>query len=399
MYKKRYMDQLKKEHFLRIIEKYQADNASKEEIDFLDTYYNSFGFRKSYIDSLDDDRRQFLKDDLRNSLYENIENNNKTKLRFINWNIFRWAISAAAIVIIGIWVFHSSQNKPLKNSIVKHVVESTIVPGGNKAILTLADGRKISLTDANNGSLAEQSGIRVTKVADGQLIYTALNLPSGSLGLRHQTSEYNTIETPKGGQYQVLLPDGSKVWLNAASSLKYPTSFSLLKERRVELNGEAYFEVAKDKFHPFLVKTINQEVEVLGTHFNINSYGDEGSIKTTLSEGSVKIKGSNGFNEILKPGQQATMTHDGLKVENVDSDLAFAWKRNQFVFESDDIQYIMRMIARWYNVEVEYEGVIPKNKFGGAVSRFENVSEVLKSLESTGRVKFRIEGRRIFVSK
>lgn len=391
------MDQLNKEYFLHILEKYQSGIATKEEIEFLDAYYEAFGMRKNYTDSLDESRYQLLKDDLRNSVSVKIQNIHKPKSGMFNWGTIRLALSAAAMIaIVGYWVFDYSQPHDITGDAeVLQMDNDDILPGGNKAFLTLANGKRISLTDASNGTLVEQSGIKIEKTTDGQLVYTVLSdretLPAENL--------YNIIETPKGGRYQIRLPDGSNVWLNAASKLIFPSSFITHKSRMVELNGEAYFEIEKDKDHPFIVKTYNQVVEVFGTEFNINSYVDEPDVKTTLLEGSIKVIENKGNDKILKPGQQSTLTSSGLKVENVDSDLAVAWKNNQFVFESDDIQYIMRMIARWYDVEVEYVGPIPKNKFGGAVSRFENVSEVLKSLESTGRVKFKIEGRRILVSK
>lgn len=392
------MDQLNKEYFLHIIEKYQSGTATKEEIEFLDAYYEAFRVRKSYTDSLNESRFQLLKDDLRNSVSVKIQNIHRSKSGLLRRSTFRWAVSVAAVIaVVGYWTFDLSQNSDIiKNTNVLQTVNNDIVPGGNKALLTLANGEKISLTDADNGTLAEQAGIKIIKTTDGQLVFTML--PDKQID-PNSKNQYNTIETPNGGRYQVRLPDGSNVWLNAASKLVFPSSFISHKSRMVELNGEAYFEIAKDKEHPFIVKTYNQVVEVFGTEFNINSYVDEPDVKTTLLEGSIKVTENKGIDKILKPGQQSTLTSSGLKVENVDIDLTVAWKNNQFVFESDDIQYIMRMIARWYNVEVEYVGPIPKNKFGGAVSRFENVSEVLKSLESTGRVKFKIEGRRILVSK
>lgn len=391
------MDQLRKEHFLKIIGKYYAGSASKEELEFLDAYYQAFGMRGGYPDDLDEEKRLLLKNELKNSIGKNISTYQEDRFKKGKGNILRWSISAAAAIlfIAGFGLFYYPQ-KRIPAPIANNIIENDIVPGGNKAVLTLSNGKKISLTDAENGTLAEQTGVQITKTADGQLVYTILSdVHLGS----NAKDQNNTIETPKGGRYQVRLPDGSNVWLNAASRLTFPSSFTSQKNRRVELYGEAYFEVAKDKAHPFIVKTVNQEVMVLGTHFNINSYVDEPDVKTTLLEGSIRVTENKGIEKILKPGQQSTLTSKGLKIENVDTDMAVAWKKNQFVFESDDIQYIMRMISRWYNVEVEYEGTIPKNKFGGAVSRFENVSEVLKSLESTGRVKFRIEGRRIFVSK
>lgn len=396
------MDQLRKDHFLKIVEKYHSGNASREELEFLDAYYQVFGLSDGYTDALSEEDRLLLKIELKNSIKKNIAASQQGRIKSDKWNVIRWTISAAAAIIIciGVGLYYFPEER-ISNPIVKRVTENEIIPGGNKAVLTLANGEKISLTDADNGTLAEQAGIKVVKTTDGQLVYEVRHLEGGRTerSLPAVEMTYNTIETPKGGRYQVRLPDGSNVWLNAASKLTFPSSFITHKSRMVELSGEAYFEIAKDKEHPFIVKTYNQVVEVFGTQFNINSYVDEPDVKTTLLEGSIKVSENKGIDKILKPGQQSTITSSGLKVENVDIDLAVAWKNNQFVFESDDIQYIMRMIARWYNVEVEYVGAIPKNKFGGAVSRFENVSEVLKSLESTGRVKFKIEGRRILVSK
>jgi ferric-dicitrate binding protein FerR (iron transport regulator) len=304
----------------------------------------------------------------------------------------RIAAAASIILIAGAGLFYYNQ-KQHTNQVANTVVKQDIRPGGSKAILTLANGKKISLTDAANGAIAKQSGVSITKTANGQLIYSILhtNHNSGEL-------EYNTVETPKGGQYKVQLPDGTSVWLNAESSLKYPASFAALKERKVELNGEAYFEVAKDKTHPFKVKTNKQEVEVLGTHFNINSYANEPGIKTTLLEGSIKV--SNALaSKIIKPGQQSFLMGDEIHIDDVDTQVAVAWKNNNFMFENNDIKSVMRMVERWYNVEIVYDGPLPTEKFGGAVSRFDNISSVLKILESTGGARFRIEDRKIFVSK
>jgi ferric-dicitrate binding protein FerR (iron transport regulator) len=196
----------------------------------------------------------------------------------------------------------------------------------------------------------------------------------------------------------VVLPDGSKVFLNAASSLTYPISFVALRERRVELKGEAYFEVAKDKNHPFIVKTQNQEIKVLGTHFNINSYADEPLTKTTLVEGSVLVKAS-GIQQILKPGSQAINGYDGLRIVEANMDEVLAWKNGYFMFDSESIESVMRKISRWYNIDVAFKGNVSKDKFGGTVSRFANVSQVLRKLEYTNKVHFIIEEGRITVTK
>ncbi|WEK18993.1 MAG: DUF4974 domain-containing protein [Candidatus Pedobacter colombiensis] len=267
---------------------------------------------------------------------------------------------------------------------------ANIVPGGNKAILTLADGSTIALDDAVNGTLASQPGILITKNKDGQIIY--------SVSKENETGNapvYNTVETPRGGQYQINLPDGTKVWLNAASSIKFPTSFEG-DERKVELNGEGYFEVAKNKYKPFRVVSGRQVVEVLGTHFNINSYNDEEQIKTTLVEGRVSVAiGTETV--ILKPGQQAVANQKSIHVEAVNTDDVIAWKENSFVFNNEDLGSIMRKISRWYDVDVICPPELGKMTFGITVSRNKSIKQVLYNIEETGTVHFKIEGRRITV--
>jgi len=307
-----------------------------------------------------------------------------------------WKIAAAAVILItlsiGTFYYFSKQ----KNG--SDLVQD-IAPGGSKAILTLANGEKIILTDAKNGELAAQGNVVVTKLANGKIIYTVKPGKAGD-------STPNTIETPKGGQYQVILPDGSTVLLNAASALTYPASFTGLKERRVLLKGEAYFEVAKITIKdkqvrermPFVVVTDKQEIKVLGTHFNINSYSDEPQTKTTLIEGSVQVAAA-GLKKVLLPGEQAIVGPGSLSVAEANIDEVLAWKNGFFMFESEDIASVMRKIARWYDVDVVFEGEKPKDRFGGTVSRFSNVSQVLRKLELTNKIHFRIEERRIIVTK
>jgi len=208
---------------------------------------------------------------------------------------------------------------------------------------------------------------------------------------------FNTISTPVGGQYTVVLPDGSKVWLNAASSLKFPTAFTGT-ERRVELTGEGYFEVAKNKHMPFKVNFNREEVEVLGTHFNISAYPDEAVTRTTLLEGSVRIS-KNNIKKILVPGQQAisSMQTGGFNIAEVNTDEAIAWKNGLFLFHNENIRSIMKKIARWYNVDVNYQGSFTNQEYGGRISQSKNLSEILKNLELTGTIHFKIEGRRVTV--
>jgi ferric-dicitrate binding protein FerR (iron transport regulator) len=230
----------------------------------------------------------------------------------------------------------------------------------------------------------------VVKQSNGQLAYNTQNeKPTEVL--------YNTLTTPRGGQYQLVLPDGSKVWLNAASAISYPTAFTG-SERKVEIKGEAYFEIAKNTAMPFIVKVNDAQVQVLGTHFNINAYSDEDAIKTTLLEGAVKVT-KDAASTLLKPGQQAILGRSSNEIrvqENTDLDAVLAWKNGYFSFNQTDLATIMRQIARWYDVDIVYSDKVPERRFGGEIPRNTNAAEVLKMLEES-KVHFRIEGRKVIV--
>jgi ferric-dicitrate binding protein FerR (iron transport regulator) len=224
------------------------------------------------------------------------------------------------------------------------------------------------------------------------LVYSAVGSGSG------KDLKQNSVSTPRGGKWRINLPDGTAVWLNAASSITYPASFSGSRTRQVELKGEAYFEVAKDKAHPFIVKTDNQEVQVLGTHFNLNSYADEASTKTTLLEGAIKITAA-GQQKLLKPGEQAILNGKVLKISAADLETAVAWKNDEFVFKGESIKEIMRVLARWYNIDAEYSGPVTTEEFQGKIGMQKNITEVLQLLELTEAVHFKIEGRKVIVTK
>ncbi|SMC59910.1 FecR family protein [Pedobacter nyackensis] len=310
----------------------------------------------------------------------------KDKRSSVNWKM----IAASVILILAMGSFFYFGKDKLQKTASNHQTMD-IKPGGNNAVLILGDGSEVNLNSIKNGEVAMQAGIKVEKRADGQLIYTIVkNAENRSKEL------FNTIQTPIGGQYRINLPDGSLVWLNAASSLRYPTSFSG-DERRVELIGEAYFEIAKDKARPFRVVSHQQTVEVLGTHFNVNSYEDEDNTRTTLLEGGVKIYArANKETLVLKPGQQSQVSANSINVKDVDASDAAAWKDGYFVFNAESIPSAMRKIARWYDLEISYEGDINQD-LAGSVSRFTNVSEVLKTLELTGLVHFKVDGRKVRV--
>jgi transmembrane sensor len=290
-------------------------------------------------------------------------------------------------------------------------------PGKNGALLTLADGSTIVLDSAANGALAQQGSTQLIKADNGKLTYS----PSTSTGAAREETVYNTITTPRGRQFQLILPDGSKVWLNAASSLTYPTAFTG-NERKVTLTGEAYFEVTSlpgktGKKMPFLVDMstipggkVNGTIEVLGTHFNINAYHDETSIRTTLLEGSVKVSPvfssqlaahnlsrHSGSSQLLSPGQQAQLSNDKLSiVTNPDLEAVTAWKNGVFNFHKSDLPAVMRQLSRWYDVEVVYQGAVPGRLFGGEIERNLHLSKVLKILSKMG-VQCTIEGKKLIV--
>lgn len=306
---------------------------------------------------------------------------------------WRVAASIALLLLAGgyFWLGSRPASTELADTAVPElVIPHDIAPGGNKAALTLGDGSVITLDDAKIGELAQQGSARIVKLANGQLSYTVLNAGSDEVF-------YNTMTTPRGGQYQLTLPDGTGVWLNASSSITYPSVFTD-DQRKVTISGEAYFEVAPDKDKPFLVSVNETVVEVLGTHFNVNAYPEEGSIKTTLLEGAVKVISGDRLQR-LSPGQQAQAYPKGeLKlIRNADIEQAVAWKNGLFYFNNTDLQTVMNQLARWYNVEVAYAGEIPKGEFSGKIGRSLTLSQVLKVLAQT-RVKFSIEeGNRIVI--
>lgn len=284
---------------------------------------------------------------------------------------------------------------PLKPHQKKIAAVQDIAPGTNKAILTLGNGTKINLSNSGNGPIALQSGVKITKTANGQLLYTVIN-PA----INATPTTTNNITVPNGGQWQVLLPDGTKVWLNSATSFSYPSTFSGAKERVVHLDGEAYFEVAKDKAHPFIVKSARQEVKVFGTHFNINTYTNEPAVETALAEGSVAVTDlRNHQHRFLRPGEKSVLTGRHLSVESANLEAILAWKNGYFRFNNEQIKGVMRQLARWYNIEVAYQGAVSGDGLNGKISKYKNISQVLQALEATKTVRFKVEGRRVIVMK
>ena len=301
-----------------------------------------------------------------------------------------WAIAVSAAVI-ALCVIGGLYALKSRNEGRASRYANDIAPGGNRAILTLADGRKIDLSASKTGELATANGLSVKKEASGLLVFSVIDNGEGN-----DNGKNNSIETPSGGQYQVNLPDGTQVWLNAETKLDFPSHFNG-KDRRIALNGEAYFEVSKDKKHPFIVKSDKQEVEVLGTHFNINCYDSKLVTKTTLLEGSVKVKGTGG-EKVIAPGEQAEVYANVINIAAVDPALAIDWKNGEFRFKNESLVSITRKLSRWYGVQFVMQSSYEKMpSFSGSVSRFDNISEVLKMLEETGNIKFYINGKVITI--
>lgn len=335
--------------------------------------------------------------DILNSILQNEANQNniyEIKPPGDNRLWIKFGVAAALMVFAGfgayVYLNKKRQEATKRNIAQTHLLHDALA-GGNKAFLTLSNGKTIYLDSAQNGVLAKQGNTQIKKTRDGQLVYEGEQGRAGD-----QPLTKNTISTPRGGQYQLVLNDGSKVWLNSASSLTFPAVFTG-KTRDVEITGEAYFEVAKNAAMPFRVKTNNAVVEVLGTHFNVMSYNDEAVMKTTLLEGAVKI--SNGqFTSLLKPGQQASLSQNGqIKVTDADDiDDAIAWKDGLFQFRDADIEAIMRQVARWYDVDVSYQGKMPAKEFTGRISRNVKASELLGMLKYAG-INFKIEDKHITI--
>jgi transmembrane sensor len=364
----------------KLLIKFREGKASEQEKALLDTWY--LGYRKG--EGLQIPEKEYeLSEEL---MWKGLVKDHLEKKPRPVW--FALGAAAAMLLVLGIGFYFIKSGKPVSDSNYS-AAANKIAPGRQGATLTLASGKKIRLADAANGKLADQSGVRIVKTADGKLVYQVTSAAG-------DPAELNTLSTANGQTYTVVLPDGSKVTLNAASSLSYPSSFAALDARQVELSGEGYFEIAKDKHHPFVVRSNGQQVKVLGTHFNINSYPEEGNTQTTLIEGSLLIN-----NKILiRPGEQAQGSGAALSVKPADTSNVLAWKDGYFQFDQQDLGTILRRVSRWYDVQIVYQDSDRAAQlFSGAVSRYANIAKVLDALAMSQEVKFKIEGRRVTVTK
>lgn len=311
------------------------------------------------------------------------------RVHFLKTAWFRYAAAVLVLIGAGTWLF--LEQNSVKKMPVNISAAAEIKPGSNTAILILSDGSEVVLNDSAIQTITDKN-ISIDK-RNGILVYNTV------LTSENSAVSYNTMRTPRGGQYQLVLPDGSKAWLNSASSLRYPTVFKG-KARVVELIGEAYFEVKQDKSMPFTVKTKRMDIAVLGTEFNINAYDDEPKIAATLVEGSVQVVYGRQV-QILQPGQQANLLNDESRFNTLypDMESVLAWKNGIFQFDDADIRFIMRQVARWYDVNIHYDKEVPKFQFSGSLLRTESPLSLLKALEKTAGVYFTIQGKEIIVHK
>lgn len=380
---------MNKEEYIILYKKYLSGTATLHEIELLDHYKDEFD-----IESFNDSNPLADQELIKGRITRQIEARLATSARQRPFRRLWWSVAASLLILSTIVSYFGNSHK---NQVVDKPAQfakshNSIVPGSNKAILILGNSDTVNLDQTTNGRITQNDQTLIKKLNDGVLKYERI-AASDSEG----KIVYNTIITPRGGQYNVILSDGTSVWLNSASSLRYPISFIGI-ERHVELNGEAYFEVAKNKKIPFTVNAREVNVKVLGTHFNIAAYDDDPSSKTTLLEGSVRLSG-NGQEFTLTPGQQAISEKDGRKIitKTVNVQDAIAWKNGYFSFRREPLQSTMRKIARWYDVEVVYQGKVSNKLLSGSVLRTQKINELLSYLEIIGIAKFKIEGRRIMV--
>lgn len=369
----------------KLIEKYLKGKATIEETAFLESWYlkQATAYKRPDQQMIDENEAHVLKA---------LESRFVEKKKVLSWP--RITVAAASILIVIVAYIANSTFTITNNNTIAQP-NSTITPGADGATLTLSNGKNILIRDALIGNIASESGMKISKTEDGLIFYELTDQGATNIG-------YNTLTTSRGEQAQVRLPDGSIVFLNAASSLKYPTSFAKTPDRSVFLTGEAYFEIAKNKTQPFIVATDKQNVEVLGTHFNINAYGDETAVKTTLLEGSLKVSPIGSMRSesvILRPGQQSLVNKRRIQVATVDVEEAMAWQKGYFSFYDEDISSIMRKLSRWYNIDVEYRGKPPEVGFNARINKYSEIKDVLEILEKSKVVHFKMEGRKVIVSK
>ncbi|WP_333888638.1 FecR family protein [Sphingobacterium siyangense] len=376
-------------HIKLLFERYLNNHASREETAELFQYFQDTNNKEALEQMIENqlesrDKEELIDKMILDRVFGKIDLDTEPQ-NFKSPTWYKTTGVAAAIILI-ISISYLFLNRSTYNDHTATIIE----PGRDKATLVLSSGKTIVLEDVANGKLTEELGTTIEKTEKGGINYKI----EGNTDVR---IAMNLLNVPKGGQFQITLSDGTKVWLNSNSSLKYPSAFST-SERRVELTGEAYFEVSKNKQKPFIVETSLQKVEVLGTKFNINAYDDESSTQTSLAEGSVRVSCKNNTT-LLKPGQQFTLTDQNIAVRTINLDQVLDWKNGDFNFSNNNLKEIMRKISRWYNIEVIFEGPISQETYVAQISRKKRLNDVLRALQLSGSIKYNIRNNKLYISQ
>lgn len=384
---------LNPEEVKSLLKKYNNKTATPEEKRKLEFWYETINGQ--YVGNKSDETTQ-LKKEIFGQITSKIDSKAKqTTLKSRNKVLTLFFTRAAILIAIlsaGIFFYSKKTDAVQSTSAIINVAKTTIKPGGNNAVLTLADGSTIILNHTADGEISNQSGVNITKTKSGELVYTF----SGQTNTKN--TGINKVSTPKGGQYHLILVDGTNVWLNANSSIEFPAAFAG-NDRKVDVTGEVYFEVFKNKIKPFIVSTPQSEIKVLGTHFNVNAYEDEAYEKTTLLEGSIELKRGQG-KAVLVPGKQAVTTKSSaqIKLNDVDDlESVIAWKNGYFQFDHADLQSVMRQVSRWYNVSVSYKGSILNKEYSGKIPRIVTTDKLIQMLNYSG-INCKIENNQITVN-
>jgi transmembrane sensor len=379
---------MQKQEIQELSEKITAGTASAEEIQLYNRLCNYFDSTEEEWDEHLFGNRKEIEQQIKKGIWKQV--GLEKPVYKMRW--FKWVAAASVMLMVysGYLLVTKNVAKTTFDAVkspLKKELPDDIAPGQTGAILTLASGEKIILDSAENGSLAEQGNVAVVK-KDGELIYKTEG--------KNIEAVYNTITTPKGRQFNLVLADGSKAWLNSASSITFPTAF-VGAERKIIITGEAYFEVAHNASMPFIVESGKNVVRVLGTHFNINAYDNEKVVSVTLLQGSVDVSRGN-VSKIIKPGQQAQINSEEKinLVRDVDLNHVVAWKNGRISFQGADLGTVMRQMSRWYDVDIEYNSKV-NDLFYADMARSTMLSDVLKALELTTDVRFKIEGRKVIV--
>lgn len=385
------MKQLSDDQLSILAEKWLDGTITPQEKSLFDAWYEQQPEAKIVLETKEGDENVFREKVMARIRATTGKRHATPTIKFWIARVAAAALIAAALGVGYLWW----QSRPVtQNLTAKNTEVYDLAPGGNKALLTLADGRKILLDKASAGQVASLAGSHIVKLGAGQLAIQ----PTGAIGQNGLTGT-NTLTTPNGGKYQLELPDGTQVWLNAASSIEFPTAYNG-NTREVKITGEAYFEVVHDNKRPFIVRSGNTVIKDIGTHFNVMAYADEGVKKVTLQEGAVEVsQQGDSQRQLLKPGQQVQVTPAGKLrlINHVDAEGTIAWKQGRFNFQDADLEEVMRQLARWYDVEVVYKNGVPDLEFIGQVQRDLPLSEVLKGLKMSG-VHFELEkGKRLLV--